>query len=106
MKGSCFEVQVYVHLARFLQPYQVKFVPLAEAKAVGTLVGAQDALTEGVWDAKVGVQHDAERNEKHYRDKHHFVSSASRKYTVESPGLHFPNHPSSLWRKGNAESIK
>ena len=93
-------------MARLLQPYQVKVVPLAEAKAVGTLVGAQDALTEGVWDAKVGVQHDAERNEKRYCDKHHFVSSASRKYTLESPGLHFPNHPSSPWRKGNAESIK
>lgn len=52
-KGSCFELQVCGHLTRFLQSYQVKFVPLAEVKAMGTLVGAQDALTEGVWDASV-----------------------------------------------------
>lgn len=44
-KGSCFEVQVCDHLARFLQPCQVKFVPLA--------VGAQGALTEGVRDANI-----------------------------------------------------
>lgn len=37
-----FEVQVCVHLARFLQPYQVQFVSLAEEKAVGTFGGAQD----------------------------------------------------------------
>lgn len=52
-KGSSFELQVCGHLTRFLQPYQVKFVPLAEVKAVGALVGAQDVLTEGVWDANV-----------------------------------------------------
>lgn len=52
-KGSCFELQVCGHLTRFLQLYQVKFIPLAEVKAVGTLVGAQDALTEGIWDANV-----------------------------------------------------
>lgn len=52
-KGSCFEVQVCGRLTRFLQPYQVKSVPLAEVKPVGTLVGAQDALTEGVWFANV-----------------------------------------------------
>lgn len=48
VKGCWFEVQVYVHLARFLQPCLVKIVPSAEAKAVGMLVGAQDALREGV----------------------------------------------------------
>lgn len=53
VKGCCFDVQVSVHLARFLQPCQVKIVPSAEAKAVGMLVGAQDALTEGVLDEKV-----------------------------------------------------
>lgn len=52
-KCSYFEVQVCDHLARFLQPYQVKFIPLAEVKAVGTWVGAQDGLTEGVWDANI-----------------------------------------------------
>lgn len=35
LKGSCFQVQVLVHLARFLQPYQAKFVSLAEAKTGG-----------------------------------------------------------------------
>lgn len=103
MKGSCIEIQVYVHLARLLQPYQVKFLPLAEAK--GVLVRAQGAHTEGAWDAKVGVLNDAERNEKCRRNKHRFVSSAGRKYILESPSLHFPNHPSGQWRKGNAESI-
>lgn len=43
-KGSCFKLQICDHLTRFPQPHQVRFVPLAEMKALGTLVGAQDAL--------------------------------------------------------------
>lgn len=51
-KGSCFEVQVCDHLPRFLQPHQVRFVPLADVKALGTLVGAQDALNRGCLECK------------------------------------------------------
>lgn len=63
-------------------------------------------LQYGVRDAKVGMQHDVESDGKLYRNKHLFISSASRKYTLEVPGVHFSNHPSSQGGKGNTENIK